>query len=152
LTTPEKTPKRKRRKKIDADVAWRSVIAGMVLGGGLAAVQLQEVMPRWSQVPVGLFAAASVAALVLVAAALTNRVQTGLLCAAVAAATQFLTLLGFYSYSITIGVAIVVVPLQSIRMLLYPFAGVIGGYMGGYIPTETRSVKPTRHTRRTGPP
>jgi hypothetical protein len=149
LTTPEKVPKRRRRKRIHAGAAWRAVIVGILLGGGLAALQLQEDMPRWSQVPVGLFAAASVAALLLVTAALTNRLETGLLCGAVAAVTQFLALLGFYAYSYTIDVAIAVVPFQSLRILMYPVAGVIGGYIGGYIPTE-RSLKLTRHMRGTG--
>ena len=150
LTTPQKVPKRRRRRRIDADAAWRAVIVGVLLGGGLAALQLEEVMPRWSQVPVGLFAAASVAALLLVTAALTNRLETGLLCGAVAAVTQFVGLLGFHAYSYTIGVAIAVVPFQSLRTLMYPVAGVVGGYFGGYIPTEPRSAKPARHMRRTG--
>ena len=149
MTTPEKTPKRRRRKKGDAQAELKAAIVGILLGGVLAVLQLQEAMPRWSQVPAFLPVITQVAAVLLVTAALTERARTGLLCGALAAISQFLTLLGFYAYSYTIGVAIYVVPLESLRILMYPAAGVIGGYVGDRI-TEARSVEPSRHIRRIG--
>jgi sulfite exporter TauE/SafE len=92
---------------------------------------------------------ADVAALVLVAAALTKRVRTGLLCGAIAAISQLLTLISFYSYSYTVAVAIETVPLQSLRVLTYAAAGLIGGYLGHRI-AEARVLESSRHIRRTG--
>jgi hypothetical protein len=120
----------------------------MLLGGALGVLQLQEAMPRWSQVPESLSVFASVVATLLVVAALTKRMRSGLLCGAIAAISQFLTMLAFYSYSYTIGVAIALVPYQSLRMLAYPAAGVIGGYVGSHI-REARSVAPPRRVRHT---
>lgn len=148
LTTPEKTPKRRRRKKVDAQAELKAVIVGVLLGGALAALQLQEGTPRWSQVPESLSVIASVVATLLVAAALTEQMRDGLLCGAMAAITQFLTVLGFYSYSYTIGVAIAIVPYQSLRILMYPPAGVIGGYVASRT-RKARGVEPSRRVRRT---
>ena len=148
LTTLEKTPKRRRRKKRDENAEWKAVIVGIFLGGALAALQLQEPTPRWSQVPESLFVITHVVAVLLVTAALTERAREGLLGGAVAAISQFLTVLGFYSYSYAIEVAIAVVPYQSLRILMYPAAGVIGGYVGSRT-GEARSVEPSRDIRRT---
>ena len=124
-----------------------AAIVGVLLGGVLAALQLQETVPRWSQVPESLFVIADLVAVLLVTAALTERVRTALLCGVIAAASQFLTLLGFFAYSYGIVVAIDVVPLQSLRVLTYPAAGVIGGYIGHRI-AEVRTVESSRRIRR----
>ena len=147
LASPEKMPKRRRRKK-RADAEWKAGIVGILLGGALAALQIQEATPRWSQIPESLSVITSLVAVLLVTAALTERVKTGLLCGAIAAISQFLTLLSFYTYSYTLVLAIAVVPLQSLRILTYPAAGVIGGYVG-HRTTEAYSVEPSRHIRRT---
>jgi pheromone shutdown protein TraB len=148
LTTPEKIPRKRGRKKGSAEALLAAVVVGMLLGGALGVLQLQEAMPRWSQVPESLSVFASVVATLLVVAALTKRMRSGLLCGAIAAISQFLTMLAFYSYSYTIGVAIALVPYQSLRMLAYPAAGVIGGYVGSHI-REARSVAPPRRVRHT---
>jgi hypothetical protein len=150
LTTPEKATKRRRRKKHDANAEWKAVIVGILLGGAFAGLQLMEAMPRWSGVPDFLSAITPAVAVLLVTAAVTDRVKTGLLCGAIAATSQFLAVLGFYAYSYTLGVAVAVVPLQSLRILMYPAMGIIGGYFGD-LTTETRSVEPSRvikHTKR----
>jgi hypothetical protein len=148
LTIPEKIPKRTRRKKSNADAQLNAVIAGVLLGGALAALQLQETVPRWSQVPESLSVITSAVAVALVTAALTERVRGGVLCGAIAAISQLLTLLGFYTYSYGFAVSIAIVPLQSLRILTYPVAGVIGGYVR-HRTTEARSAEPSRHIRRT---
>jgi len=148
LTSPEKTPKRSRRKKGKANAELNAVIVGVLLGGALAVLQLQEGMPRWSQVPASLPVIASVVATLLVGAALTEQARGGLLCGAIAAISQFLTVLAFYSYSYTIGLAMAVVPFQSLRVLMYPPAGVIGGYVGSRA-REARGVETSRRVRRT---
>jgi hypothetical protein len=148
LITPRKMTKRTRRKRRDANAEWKAVIVGVLLGGAFAALQVLEAMPRWSKVPDLLSVATPAVAVVLVTAALTERARTGLLCGVMAAISQLLTLLGFYAYSYTIGVALAVVPLQSLRILMYPVAGVIGGYVV-HRTTEARSVEPSRHIRRT---
>jgi pheromone shutdown protein TraB len=130
LTTPEKMPKRRRRKERDAHAEWKAAIVGTFLGGAFAALQIQEATPRWSQIPESLSVITCAVAVLLVTAALTERVRIGLLCGGIAAISQFLTLLTFYAYSYTIGVAIAVVPLQSLRILAYPAGGFIGGYVG----------------------
>jgi pheromone shutdown protein TraB len=150
LTTPEKIPRKRGRIKGNAEAELGAVLVGMFLGGALGALQIQEAMPTWSQVPESLSVIASVVATLLVVAAFTQRMRSGLLCGAIAAISQFLTVLAFYSYTNTIGVAMAVVPYQSLGVLAYPAAGVIGGYVGSHI-REARSVAPTRrlrHTRR----
>lgn len=144
LTIPEKMPKRRKRKKGSPKAELDAVIVGILLGGALAVLQLQEAMPRMSQVPESLSVIASVVATLLVTAALTKRVGGGLLCGAVAAVAQFLMVLGFYSYSYTIGVAMAVVPYQSLRVLMYPAAGIIGGYLA----SRTREAHSIEHSRR----
>jgi len=139
-------PKRRRRKKGRTNAKWNAVIVGIILGGILAALQIQEATPRWSQVPESLSLVTSAVAALLVTAAVTEREREGLLCGSTAAIFQFVTLFGFYAYSYTIGVAMAVVPLQSLRILTYPAAGVIGGYVANRI-TETYSVEPSRHIR-----
>ena len=146
LTTPEKIPRRRRKKgRYATELA---VVVGVVLGGILAVLQLQEVTGKLSQVPEALFVMADVAAVILIAAALTERTRTGLLCGAITAISQLLTLIGFYAYSYTIAVAIEIVPLQSLRLLTYPLAGLIGGYLGHRI-AEARVLESSRHIRRT---
>jgi hypothetical protein len=148
LTTPEKLPKRRGRRKKGRYETELAVVVGVVLGGMLAVLQLQEVTGKLLQVPEALFVMADVAAVILVAAALTKRVRTGLLCGAIAAISQLLTLIGSYAYSYTITVAIDLVPLQSLRLLMYPVAGLIGGYFGHHIATA-RTFESSRHVRRT---
>lgn len=145
MTAPEKIQKRRRRRKADRNAA---AIVGVVLGGALAALQLQETVPRWSQVPESLFVIAHLTAVLLITAASTQGMRTGLLSGVVAAISQFLTLLGFFTYSYGIAIAMYVVPLDSLRLLTYPAAGVVGGYVGNRI-AETRSVKSSRPVRRT---
>jgi ABC-type transport system involved in cytochrome c biogenesis permease subunit len=148
LTTPEKIPKRRRAKKAERIAGFESaVVVGVLLGGALGALQLQEAVPRWSQVPESLFVIAHVAAVLLVTAALTERMRTGLLCGVIAAISQFLALLGFYSYSYGIVLSTSVIPFQSLRILTYPPAGVIGGYIGHRI-AEARSGRTSRPIRR----
>jgi cytochrome bd-type quinol oxidase subunit 2 len=146
LTTPRKTQKR-RRKKGNANAELYAVIFGMILGGALAALQLQEGTPRLSQVPEFLLATTSFVAMFLVTAALTERVRDGLICGVIAVISQFLAMLSFYSYSYTITVAIAVVPYQSLRILTYPAAGLIGGYVGSYT-REARSTEPSTDRTR----
>ena len=105
-------------------------------------------MPRWSQVPESLWVITSVVGVLLVTAALTKRVRTGLLCGAIATISQFLTLLGFYAYSYTIDLALAVVPYESLRVLVYPAVGVVGGYVGSRT-REARGVAASQHIRRT---
>lgn len=147
LTTPEKMPRRGRRKRDNAETGVTAVIAGIVLGAGLAALQLQEATPRWSQIPESLSVITSVAATLLIAAALTGQARNGLLCGAIAAISQFLTVFAFHSYSYTMGVAMAVVPYQSLRILTYPAAGIIGGYIASRT-MEARRVEPSRRVRR----
>jgi pheromone shutdown protein TraB len=146
LTIPEKGTKRRRRRKHDANAEWKAVIVGILLGGAFGGLQLLEAMPRWSEVPDFLSVITPAVAVLLVTAAVTDRVKTGLLCGAIAATSQLLAVLGFYAYSFTIGVALAVVPLQSLRILMYPATGIIGGYFGDRT-TETRSVEPSRVIR-----
>lgn len=124
-----------------------AAIVGLLLGGVLAALQLQETVPKWSQVPESLFVIADLVAVILVTAALTERVRTAMLCGVIAAASQFLTLLAFFAYSYGIVVAIGLVPFQSLRLLTYPAAGVIGGYIGHRI-AEVHTVESSRRIRR----
>jgi len=124
-----------------------AAIVGLLLGGVLAAVQFQENLPRSSQVPESLFVIADLVAVLLVTAALTERVRTALLCGVIAAASQFLTLLGFFAYSYGIVLAMGVVPFQSLRVLTYPAAGIIGGYIGHRIP-GARGIESSRRVRR----
>ena len=63
-----------------------------------------------------------------------------MLCGVLAAISQFLTLLGFYAYSYGIVVPIEVLPLQSLRVLMYPAAGVIGGSVGDRITRARESA------------
>ena len=148
LTTPEKMPRRGRRKRGNAEAELTAVIAGIVLGGVLAALQLQEATPRWSQIPESLSVITSVVAVLLVTAALTGQARGGFLCGAIVAISQFLMVLAFYSYSYTMGIAIAVVPYQSLRVLTYPAAGIIGGYIASRT-REARRVEPSRRVRRT---
>lgn len=147
MTTPETMPRRRRRKKRDANAGWKAIIVGLLLGEAFAALQLVEAMPKWSEVPDFVSVITPAVAVLLVTGALTDRMKTGLLCGAIAATSQFLTLLGFYGYSYTIRLALAVVPLQSLRILMYPAAGVIGGYFGDRT-TEVRSVESSRNVRR----
>jgi ABC-type transport system involved in cytochrome c biogenesis permease subunit len=140
--------KKKRRRKAERNAAELAAIVGIVLGAALGALQLQETVSRWSQVPESLFVIADLTAVLLITAALTQGVRTGLLSGVIAAISQFLTLLGFFSYSFGIALAIYVVPLESLRLLTYPLAGVIGGYVGARI-AETRSFKSPGPIRRT---
>ena len=152
LTTPEKISKRRRAgRKAERIAEFESaVIVGVLLGGALGALQLQEAIPRWSQVPESLFVIAHLAAVLLVTTALTERVRAGLLCGVIASISQFLTLLGFYAHSYGIVVSIIVIPLQSLRILTYPLAGVIGGYIGNRIAEawSGRSSRPIRRVNR----
>jgi ABC-type transport system involved in cytochrome c biogenesis permease subunit len=141
-------PKKKRRRKAKRNATELAAIVGMVLGGALGALQLQETIPRWSQVPESLFVIAHLTAVLLITAALTQGVRMGLLSGAMAAVSQFLTLIGFFTYSFGIALATYVVPLECMRLLTYPFAGVIGGYIGARI-AEIRSVKSSGRIRRT---
>jgi hypothetical protein len=149
LTTPEKTLKRtgrsRRGRTVESELA---VIVGILMGGGLAVLQVQETVSRWSQVPESIFVFANVTAVLLVTAALTKRMRTGLLCGVLSAVSQFLTLIGFYAHSYGIVVAIVALPLQSLRVLTYPAVGVIGGYVGHSI-AAARAAESSRHVRRT---
>jgi hypothetical protein len=140
-------PKRGRRKKRDAQALSVAAVVGVLLGVALAALQLQETVPKWSQIPEILFTIADLVAVILVTAALTERVRTALLCGVIAAASQFLSLLAVFAYSYGIAVALAVVPFQSLRMLTYPAAGVIGGYIGYRIATAG-TVESSRHGRR----
>jgi len=146
VKTPEKMPTRSRRKR-DANAKWNAVVVGIVLGGGFAALQVLEAMPRWSEVPDFPLVITPVVAVLLVTAALTERASMGLLCGAVAAISQFLMLLGFYAYSYTAGVALAVVPLLSLRVLTYPAAGIIGGYIAHRTADDHR-IRPSRHVKR----
>jgi hypothetical protein len=153
LTTPEKISiskisKRRRGRKAERIAEFESAaIVGVLLGGALGALQIQEAIPRWSQVPESVFVIVHVAAVLLVTTALTERVRTGLLCGVMASISQFLTLLGFYAYSYGIVVSISVIPFQPLRILTYPLAGVIGGYIGQRI-AEARSGRSSRPIRR----
>lgn len=118
---------RKRRKKDEAKAATQALIVGLVLGAVFATLELQA--PTSSQASPFLpliFAAATL----LIAAAVTDRARTGLLCGAAGTASQMLTLLIYivYTYSITFGVALDVVISELPGVLAYPLAGTIGGY------------------------
>jgi len=148
LATPEKATKRRTRKRRDSNAEWKVGIVGILLGWAFAGLNLVEAMPRWSGVPDFLSAVTPAVAVLLVTAAVTDRVKTGLLCGAIAATMQFLVVLGFSAYTYTMAVAIAVVPFQSLRILTYPAMGIIGGYFGDRT-TETHSVDHSRRTRRT---
>ena len=88
LTTPEKMSKKKRRRKAERNAAELAAIVGIVLGAALGALQLQETVSRWSQVPESLFVIADLTAVLLITAALTQGVRTGLLSGVIAAISQ----------------------------------------------------------------
>jgi O-antigen ligase len=147
LATPEKATKRRIRKRRDSNAEWKAAIVGILLGWAFAGLNLVEAMPRWSGVPDFLSAVTPALAVLLVTAAVTDRVKTGLLCGAIAATMQFLVVLGFSAYTYTMAVAVAVVPFQSLRILTYPAMGIIGGYFGDRT-TETHRVDHSRRTRR----
>lgn len=147
-TTLKRSRRRRRGRTAGAELA---VIVGALLGGALAVLQLQESVPRWSQVPESLFVIADVAAVFLVTAALTGRVRTGLLCGVLAAISQFLVLVSFYAYSYGIVVSITLIPFQSLRVLMYPEVGVIGGFVGDRIAGALSLNPPVMSDASAGP-